>query len=86
MNIKEFYLKNYPHDELGNDINESATFEGLLRALIINEDVYEYIGVHDSIIRESIFEELANILEVDYDHVYDLWMNQTHAKKLSKVN
>lgn len=77
MNIKEFYLKNYPQDELGNELNESATFEGLLLVLIKNEDVYEYIGVQDSIMRTDIFEELANILEVDYDHVYNLWMHQT---------
>jgi hypothetical protein len=79
MNIKEFYLKNYPHDELGNEINETATFEGLLRTLIINGDVYEYIGVEDSIIRRSIFDELANTLKVNYDHIYNLWMNQRQA-------
>lgn len=80
MNIKEFYCKNHPQDELGNEINETATFEGLLRTLIINGGVYEYIGVEDSIVRESIFEELANTLKVNYDHIYNLWMNQRKAQ------
>ena len=80
MNIKEFYLKNYPDDELGNELNESATFEGLLRTLIINGDVYEYIGIEDSIIRVNIFDELADSLKVNYDHIYNLWMNQRQAR------
>jgi len=79
MNIKEFYCKNYPQDELGNEINETATFEGLLRALIINGDVYEYIGIEDSIIRVNIFDELADTLKVNYDHIYHLWINQRKA-------
>ena len=79
MNIKELYLKNYPQDELGNEINETATLEGLLRTLIINGDVYEYIGVEDSIMRVNIFDELADSLKVNYDHVYNLWMNQRQA-------
>ena len=79
MNIREFYLKSYPLDELGFDINESATFVGLLHAIHTEQNVYEYIGVHDSIIRESIFEELANILGVNYGYVFDLWMNEIKA-------
>jgi hypothetical protein len=76
MNIKEFYLKNYPHDELGSDINESANFVGLLNVLYTDGNVYDYIGVHDSIMREYIFEELSDILDVDYGYVFDLWINE----------
>ena len=79
MNIREFYCKSYPQDELGFDINETATFEGLLRTLIVNGDVYEYIGVQDSIMRVNIFDELADTLKVNYDHIYNLWMNQRQA-------
>ena len=79
MNIREFYLKSYPLDELGFDINESATFVGLLHAIHTEQNVYQYIGVYDSLIRESIFEELANILGVNYGYVFDLWMNEIKA-------
>ena len=74
MNIKKFYLNTYPTDELGEELNENATFVGLLATLYDGGDVYDYIGVGDSIIRERLFEELANQLNKDYDYVYDLWL------------
>ncbi len=74
MTIKEFYLANYPTDELGIELNETPTFAGLLNQLIVGGDVYKYIGVGDSIIRERLFEKLADELEVSYEYVYNLWL------------
>jgi hypothetical protein len=74
MTIREFYLENYPTDDLGLELNETPTFAGLLNQLIVGGDVYRYIGVADSVIRERLFERLANELEVGYDYVYDLWL------------
>jgi hypothetical protein len=74
MNIREFYLKAYPTDELGLELNETPTFAGLLNQLIVNGDVYRYIGVADSIVRERLFERLAEELEVSYEYVYQLWI------------
>ena len=74
MNIREFYVKNYPTDDLGMGINPNATFAGLLNQLIVNGDVYEYIYVYDSIVRERLFERLAEELEVSYEYVYKLWL------------
>jgi len=74
MNIREFYVKNYPTDDLGMGINPKATFAGLLNQLIVNGDVYEYIYVYDSIVRERLFERLAEELEVSYEYVYKLWL------------
>jgi hypothetical protein len=85
MNIRQFYLENYPEDcnsdGLGNDINPNTSFAGLLNQLIIDGDVYEYIGVGDSLIRERLFEGLANELGTSYDYVYDLWMNENPLRK-----
>ena len=75
MNIREFYVKNYPTDDLGMGINPKATFAGLLNQLIVNGDVYEYLYVYDSIVRERLFEQLAKELEVGYEYVYKLWYN-----------
>jgi hypothetical protein len=75
MNIREFYLANYPTDELGVELNEDATLVGLYHTIIIGGDPYEYIGVGDSIVRERLFERLAEELEVNYDYVYNLWIN-----------
>ena len=75
MTIKDFYLKKYPTDELGVELNEKATFAGLVTILFGDMDVYEYIGVGDSLVRERLFTELANQLETSYDYVYNLWLN-----------
>jgi hypothetical protein len=72
--IKEFYLSNYPTDELGNEIHTKATFIGLFEVLDTYKDVYNYIGVHDSIIRERIFEKLANEMGINYNEIYDQWL------------
>ena len=75
MLIKEFYLNNYPTDELGVELNENTNFTGLLNELFTDNDVYGYIGVGDSIIRERLFSKLSEILNCPYDYVYDLWLN-----------
>ena len=72
--IKEYYVENFPTDNLGLELNETPTFPGLLNKLIVGEDVYRYIGVTDSVIRERLFEKLAETLNVSYDYVYNLWL------------
>ena len=74
MTIREFYLENYPTDDLGLELNPTPTFAGLLNQLIVGGDVYRYIGVSDSLIRERLFERLAEELNVKYDYVYNLWL------------
>ena len=78
MNIKEYYMNEYPADELGVELNENVTFVGLLNTLHEGGDVYDYIEVGDSLVRERLFEELAKQLNKPYDYVYDLWMNLTY--------
>ena len=75
MTIREFYLENYPTDELGVEVNDGVTFSGLLNVLFTDGNVYEYIGVGDSIVRERLFEKLAEELGTPYDYVYNLWLN-----------
>ena len=74
MKIKEFYIDNYPTDDLGIEISDSATFDGLNDSLKNDENVYDYIGVGDSVIRERCFEKLSEILGGSYDDVYDRWL------------
>ena len=74
MTIKDFYLNNYPTDELGVELNEKATFAGLVTILFGDMDVYDYIGVGDSLIRERLFEKLSNILNTSYDYIWNLWL------------
>jgi hypothetical protein len=74
MNVRKFYLEAFPTDDLGIGINPKATFAGLLNQLIVGGDVYEYLYVYDSIVRERLFERLAEELEVGYEYVYKLWL------------
>jgi len=77
--IKKWYQLNYPTDELGSEIREDITFKDLWTALKNNEEVYDLIYVHDSLVRERLFQELANIMDVDYNVVYDQWLNLEEA-------
>jgi hypothetical protein len=74
MNIREYYLQNFPTDELGTEINPSATFEGLAETLNNYQDVYDYIGACDSLIRERVFWQLSLLHNTEYSVIYDLWM------------
>lgn len=75
MKIRQWYLLSFPEDALGNEINEDATFEGLFEVLDSYKDVYEYLGDNiDSVIRERVFAELADIMEVPYEEVYNQWL------------
>jgi len=75
MNIREFYVKNYPSDDLGSGIYAEATFDGLGKTLINCHDVYEYLNVYDSIVRERLFEKLSLILNCEYEVVYNQWLS-----------
>lgn len=73
--IKNWYTHYYDTDELGQEMNSMATFNDLHRALLDGRDVYKVIGVGDSIIRERLFGELAILLGVSYEDVYNMWLN-----------
>jgi hypothetical protein len=75
-NIKEWYVSNYPTDELGESINPKATLVDLFNLLDRGKgiDVYEYLGVGDSIIRERVFERLAWFIGVPYNYIYEQWL------------
>ena len=74
QNIKKWYLETYPEDELGIHLNDNITFEGLFETLDNYKCVYEFLGNADSVIRERCFKELAKIMEVDYDYIYEQWL------------
>ena len=73
IRIRYWYMMEYPTDELRLEINENATFYGLFETLDAHEDVYAYIGVGDSVVRERVFGMLARIMCVDYDYIYSQW-------------
>lgn len=72
--IKEWYMSAFPTDELGCELNDSSTFAHLLTALDNGQDVYDVLGVGDSIIRERVFRQLSEMMNVDYSYIYNKWL------------
>lgn len=75
--IRDWYIKNYPTDELGERIDENVTFDDVFAGLKNHRDFYEMVGVYDSIVRERIFDELAKSKNISYDEVYNLWLEES---------
>jgi hypothetical protein len=73
-NIKQWYMNAFPTDELGEELNENVRFNDVIVALDNYKDVYDLLGVYDSIVRERVFEKLSNIMNVDYDYIYKQWL------------
>ena len=74
VKLKDWYTKNYPTDDLGEDIDDDNTFEDLWNGLHNKVNVYDIIGFGDSVLRERLFEHLSEIKGVDYDYVYNKWI------------
>jgi hypothetical protein len=69
---------------MGADINPNATFDGLVHALSNCQDVYEYLYVYDSIVRERLFEKLSLILNCEYEVIYNQWLSPIKKPLLKK--
>ena len=74
-NVKRWYRRVAPHDGMGKRINESTTFADVLLGIAQGAEVYDIIGVSDSLIRERIFAEIAERMGCEYDVVYNIWLN-----------
>lgn len=80
QSVRDWYVDSYPDDEIGEDINPYVTFEDVFFTLYHGEDIYDLLDVADSVMRERIFDRLAQIWGVEYDVIYDMWQG-TYAEK-----
>ena len=71
--VRTWYMAAYPMDDLGERVRAGITFRDVLNALYAGDDVYECIGIHDSVVRSRVFEELAVIAGVSYSDIFGLW-------------
>lgn len=79
--VKDWYIENFPDDDLGERLNPKVTFQDVWKTL--EEDgsrVYKTLGAGDSVIRERVFTCLAQVYKVSYDTVYDMWLNNDKAQ------
>ena len=74
--VRDWYVSNFPADEAGKDLNSDLTFWTLYNALGF-VDIYEILGGDaDSVIRERVFQGLADMLGCDYDLIYYMWLGE----------
>lgn len=75
QNIKDWYIATYPSDELGYELTEHGTFYDLYTGILHGYDIYSFLGVSDSLVRERIFLELASVYNTSYTVIYETWIN-----------
>ena len=75
LKVKDWYTKTYSDDELGEEINNDITFGSLWNHMSQGDNVYAILGVYDSVVRERVFEKLAEIRGVEYDVIYKQWLS-----------
>lgn len=83
--IQEWYQATYPDDDMGREITPNISWYDLWLALLSNRDVYDIIGVSDSLVRERIFQELADTMGVDYNVVYYVWLDDKTKALISLI-
>lgn len=75
LKIKPWYHEAYPTDDIYTELRDEVTFQDVQDTLDKGEDVYETFGVGDSIVRERVFEKLAELRNVEYDVIYNQWLH-----------
>jgi len=74
MGLRDWYHRKWPRDEIYREIREDAVFAGLMEAINTGRNVYEYIGVSDSFVRERLFVRLAEVTGHSYKDIYNKWL------------
>lgn len=77
LKIKNWYLKTYPTDDLGKEIKDNLSFWSLYTLMSQRYNVYSVLQVSDSLVRERVFEKLSEILGVEYDYIYKIWLKSS---------
>ena len=56
-------------------VDAGVRYIDVLSALLNKKDVYAVLGSNaDSIDREKVFQTLSEIMDCDYDAIYNLWL------------
>lgn len=77
IKVRDWYCSVYPWDNLGKEISSRISFLTIYKALESGDDIYAVMGVGDSCIRETIFDKLSVLLDVNYEFVYRMWLDNT---------
>lgn len=80
-NVREWYSRQYPTDDLASELESKTTFGDVRDAIRSGKDVYDILGVEDGVVRERVFRKLAEVIDVPYKAVYDAWINGTESEQ-----
>ena len=72
--VRDWYAEQFPDDPLGGMIASDVTFAQTVESLH-GGDVYDRLGVGESVVRERVFAELSARIGCGYDDIYDAWLN-----------
>ena len=76
--IKAWYRNRYPQDTLAVYLKSGISFNDVAQAMLDGKDFYSLIEDDpysvDTLVRERIFEGMAEKLGVSYDDIYKLWL------------
>lgn len=72
--VRDWYAEQFPDDSLGGMIAPDVTFAQTVESLH-GGDVYDRLGVGDSVVRERVFDELSARIGCGYEDIYDAWLN-----------
>lgn len=72
--ISAWYAAEFSDDEMKDEIYTGISFQQL-NDMLSSNDLYSIIGVDDTVVRERCFSKLAELMQVDYSVIYDMWLN-----------
>lgn len=87
-NVKQWYSRKYKDDEYKEFIRDDITFETLWNALKTGKEIYEVIFIDDhadSIVRERLFSMLSDIYEIDYDNIFNMWLDGAKDSEADEI-
>lgn len=85
IKVHDWYMETFPDDTLGMEINPDITFDDVLKALDDKKDIYVTLDVADSIIRERVFDRLAQLTGMDYDDIYTKWISSEDKEEVETI-
>ena len=80
--VKNWYKVNYTNDYFGSvgaNIRKNLKFKTVLKRMAKGENFYNIVfknNYSDSIGRERIFEGISEAFKIDYNEIYNIWLNQ----------
>ena len=82
--VQKWYVKAYPHDSLGKEINPKYTFQDAVICLLNGDDFLHEFGQGDSFVRNNIIRRISELSKWSYDIVYNTYLISDNKSRLSK--